>query len=185
MVNSKLDDRELLKSFRLGDEQSFAIFYRRHEESLYFYFCSIIGVTEESQDLIQELVLKIIDNLDQFIEANDLRTYLFRCAHNIALTSFTRKSRYSEALNRAFDEKSLFSPRQTSKYFSDQESPKELSQALFSLPMEQREVIVLHLYENFTFKKIAELSNVSSKTLFSRYTKGIENLKLKLKDYIK
>jgi RNA polymerase sigma-70 factor (ECF subfamily) len=59
-------------------------------------------------------------------------------------------------------------------------SPKEAEQALAGLPVEQREVVVLKIYEGFTFAQIGELTEVSPNTAASRYRYALAKLEEKI-----
>ena len=59
-------------------------------------------------------------------------------------------------------------------------SPKEAEVALAGLPVEQREVVVLKIYEGFTFAQIGELTEVSPNTAASRYRYALAKLEEKL-----
>jgi RNA polymerase sigma-70 factor (ECF subfamily) len=57
------------------------------------------------------------------------------------------------------------------------EQKRHLANALFALPYEQREVILLRHFSDFKFKKIASIQNVSINTVQGRYRYGLDKLR--------
>ncbi len=139
---------------------------------LYRYLVSLLGSVEEAEDALQEIFLNLLRRLPQG-EVRDLRSYLFRAARNEAITR-----------RRASSSRNTHSPLSWIDRAAcpevDRAAEIDLSRALQSLPLEQREVVVLKLSEGFTFQEIGGVLHISPNTAASRYRLGLARLRVLL-----
>ncbi len=125
------------------------------------------------EDVVQEAFIKLAA---QRPPPDNLAGWLYRVVRNGALTAARAERR------RHRHEKTV--ARQTTTWFAAGESAKldaEIAAAaLQSLPLEQRETLVAHLWGGLTFEQIGELTGVSSSTAHRRYLAGLSALRERL-----
>lgn len=127
----------------------------------------------EAEDVVQETFVALM----QRVEApSKPEHYCVRTFRNRALNY--RRSLWRR-IAREFESQHWFEP-------SDSESPaeREAMRALAALPAEQREVIVLKIWHEYTFEEIGELLEISPNTAAGRYRYGLQKLKTSLKGEI-
>jgi RNA polymerase sigma-70 factor (ECF subfamily) len=143
--------------------------YRQHGPALLLFALAITGERGRAQDVIHQVFLNLIEK-GGLGRAVDKKAYLFACVRNAALNEGKLRGRTT--------------PLDTdlvSAWFSASErdymGEKNLRRALGSLPDDQREVIVLHIWGELTFSQISQLLCISSNTAASRYRYALGKLR--------
>lgn len=125
--------------------------YRQHGSAPVLFATTIAGDRGRAQDALHQVFLRLIEN-GSLSRAADKKAYLFACVRNAGLNDSTLQKR-----NTALEADSIwFSPPDR-----DYAGEQNLRRALKALPDDQREVIVLHIWDEFTFSQIGELLGVS------------------------
>src|SRR4030066_296892 len=153
--------------------------YDRHGEALYRFLSVKLGSLDDAQDVLQLVFCRLLLYPLRWKLARNPRAYLFRIARNEA-NRFLRKRRRSEiplpaaeAVASAFGE-SFAGP--------DEASTRFVSAALAGLPEEQREVIILKVFQGLTFREIGRVCGESQNTAASRYRYGLDKLRQALEE---
>lgn len=140
--------------------------YREHAPALIVFACSIVGQRSRAQDVVQQVFLRLVERPLQ--RPDDLRAYLFTAIRNAAMNEL----RSTRQLVELSEEDSWFEG-----CGHDVLSERHLRSALWSLPEEQRQVIVLHIWGELTFAEIAVVLGISANTAASRYRYALERLR--------
>jgi RNA polymerase sigma-70 factor (ECF subfamily) len=143
------------------------ILYRQHGAALVLFASAISGDRGTAQDVLHQVFLKLIEN-GSLGQATNKKAYLFACVRNAALSHVQRQERNTPLnLNSVW-----FSPPDR-----DYASEQNLRRALGSLPNDQREAIVLHVWGEFTFSEIGKMLGISSNTVASRYRYALAKMR--------
>jgi RNA polymerase sigma-70 factor (ECF subfamily) len=141
--------------------------YRQHAAALIVFACSILGERARAQDVVQQVFLRLVERPVE--SPDDARAYLFTAVRNASMNDLRSSRRFVE-LN---EEESWFDgPEQ-----QDVLSERNLRRALWNLPDEQRQIVVMHVWGELTFAAIAEVLDISPNTAASRYRYGLERLR--------
>jgi RNA polymerase sigma-70 factor (ECF subfamily) len=126
------------------------------------------------EDVVQDAFLKLVSRAPP---PRDVVAWLYRVVRNGALDArkmarrrIGRESAVARSSNRWFHEAQV-----------DGLDSQDVVAGLGRLPLEQREIIVAHLWGGLTFEQIAEVSDCAASTAFRRYTAGIEALRKELR----
>lgn len=143
--------------------------YRQHGAALLLFAAAISGDRGRAQDAVHQVFLKAIENGSVSVsQAINKKAYLFACVRNAVLNDAKVQDR-----NMPLDvDSAWFSPPDR-----DYAGEQNLRRALGELPDDQREVIVLHVWGEFTFSAIGDLLGVSSNTAASRYRYALAKLR--------
>lgn len=150
--------------------------YEDYGEPLFHYLLFLLSNKADAEDVLENLFLKIVRHQKRIFRTRNLKSYLFAIARNEA-----RDFIKVQIKNRKLQEKmanTLLEPREKNISFEEKE---KVNLALSELPVEQKEVITLKIWQGFTFREISRILKVSSDTCASRYRYAIEKLKEKLK----
>jgi RNA polymerase sigma-70 factor (ECF subfamily) len=135
-----------------------------------------------AEDLIQEIFIKIIDNLKQrkYNEEGKFLPWALRISHNFCVDHF-RKVKRTPTIKTS-DDQDLFEVINHSDHSADykmtrKQTHQNIQQLVDLLPEEQREIIVLRHYANLSFKEIAQMTNCSINTALGRMRYGLINLR--------
>jgi RNA polymerase sigma-70 factor (ECF subfamily) len=141
--------------------------YREHGAALLLFAMSISRDRGRAQDAVHQVFLRMLENR-KVDEIEDPRAYLFTCVRNSILNDHKASQR-----DASLDEESAwFDPPQR-----DYPAELNLRRALESLPEDQRQVLVLHVWGELTFLQTAEVLGISSNTAASRYRYALANLR--------
>ncbi len=152
--------------------------YDAHAAQVYGYVCALLADPAEAEDVVQEVFLRAVARSERWFGLANTVGYLYRAARNEALDRL-RKRAVRERL--APDvERAAAMVESTGKGLEAREEAERIGAALLSLPVEQREVVVLKLYQNRTFKEIAKLTGTTQNTSASRYRYALAKLRAML-----
>ena len=141
--------------------------YRQYGAALLLFGSAISGNRDRAQDAVHSVFLKALEN-GSVSEALDKKAYLFACVRNAVLNEIKLQDR-----NVPLDiDSAWFSPPDR-----DYAEERNLRRALSSLPQDQREVLVLHIWGDLTFAEIGDLLSVSLNTAASRYRYALSKLR--------
>ncbi len=162
---------DLARRLADGDTAALDALYDRYAPGLYHYALSMLGREEDVEDVLQELFLKVVRARKSLAKARLLRPYLFAMLrHEIG-----RKFRKRSAEKIVIESVSLFERIPAGGISTG--AVAAIESALLKLPAEQREVIVLKIYEGLTFREIGEVMRISANTAASRYRYALDKLR--------
>ena len=141
--------------------------YRQHGPALLLFAQAITGDGAHAQDAIHQVFLRLIEDGDHR-RALDVKAYLFACVRNAACNYVRARRRNVELA----DDSAWFDPPD-----HDHAAELNLRRALNSLPEDQRQVAVLHVWGELTFSQIADLLEISANTAASRYRYALARLR--------
>ena len=184
-----VEDRELVERARRGDVEPDNVLVSRWEKKLFNYLLRLTGNREDALDLSQEAFFKAYQSLRTLEEAEKFPPWLYRIAHNLALSKFRSDSRRGREETEAWPEREEASGLPTAGQSVGLHSgrrvfPLELEliveRAMEELSSEQREAILLKVHHGFKLAEIAEILSCPVSTVKSRIYAGLEQLKKSL-----
>ena len=155
-----------------GCVDALSVIYDCHAEALYRLLVAMLGRADDAEDALQEVFVKLA--LKSFSHIEDLRPYLFRMARNEAINMLRRRKRENRLMENYGEEIETVSSFDGDKFNTANYSWQKL---MARLPLEQREIIALKIWEEMTFAEIARIVKTSPNTAASRYRYGIERLR--------
>lgn len=170
MIPRVAEDSDLVLAAQRGDVEAFNRLIGRWEKRIYNYLLRILGDREDAMDVSQEVFLKAYQKLGSLQEASRFSYWLFRIAHNEAF-SLVRKGRPEEEWVGQGD------GPEWSRRMAPVEVALAVEAALARLSPEQREAVVLKVYQGFKFEEIGEILGTPVSTIKSRLYTGLELLR--------
>ncbi len=182
MANLVLPDAVLVKNYISGDESALASLIERHQSKIYGFIYSKVNDRDLSDDIFQDSFIKVIKTLKtkSYNEEGKFLPWVMRIAHNLVVDHF-RKSK-KMPFQRETEEYSIFNymsdnaPTVESKMITEQVE-YDLTRLLNELPDDQKEVLIMRMYQDLSFKEIADLTGVSINTALGRMRYALLNLR--------
>jgi RNA polymerase sigma-70 factor (ECF subfamily) len=137
-----------------------------------------------AEDIVQDVFIKLVESVGTFLLTGNLKSYLATCVANRSRDYIRSRIRQRNAMEKQV-EKTPAETKSTVHLAINNEQLRKLADAMTELPYEQRETIALHIHGNLRFRQIAELQNVSTKTVQSRYRYGLDKLRSILNGEVK
>lgn len=177
-MNKHTEDKEsfLIRSLKNGSHKAFDEIYQMYAKRLYAYSLQFNKSPEESEDIVQEVFLKLWTNRKKIRQEDTLRSLLFiMCKHHL-INAFRAK------LNQPVYEeyvyyKDMISVNDTHYQLEYQEFERELKKAMLTLSVTQQHVITLSKIEQLSNKEIAEKLSLSEQTVKNQLSVGLKLLK--------
>jgi len=163
----KTDDRKVIERVLEGDTEAFNVLVRQWEKPIYNFIFRMIGDRDEAMDLCQDCFMKAFRELQTLKDRDRFSSWLYRIAHNTCLSSI-RKSYGKTWVELDPDAGSTH---------SSAENRLAVEKALQYLPEDQREVVVLKVFQSLKFEEIAAIQNAPVSTVKSRLYMGFEKLR--------
>jgi RNA polymerase sigma-70 factor (ECF subfamily) len=148
--------------------------YNLYGESMYRYLSIKLGSEVDAEDVLQSVLCRLVRYSLRMRLARYPRAFVFCVARNEAIRFLKNKICAANQV-RTFDEISQAIGKTVAG--PDEESTRLISKALALLPAEQREVIILKVFEGLTFREIAGACGESQNTVASRYRYGLQKLR--------
>jgi RNA polymerase sigma-70 factor (ECF subfamily) len=177
LIFRAVEDADLIRKARRGDVEAFNLLISRWEKRVFNYLLRILQNREDALDLSQDVFLKAYQSLRKLEDPERFAAWLFRIAHNEAYSLFRKRKPEGEPESEQRSG-SAVSVGGTGVY------PIELSIAVSSalerLSADQREAVVLKIYQGFKFEEISEILSCPVSTVKSRLYTALELLKTDL-----
>ncbi len=154
----------------------FNVLVRMYQEKVYWIIRRMLIVHEDSDDVTQEVFIKVWKNIEGFKENSQLYTWLYRIAVNEALTAL-RKKRTRFFIPIVDVENELRSHLQSEENFSGDEIQLKLQNAILSLPEKQRAVFNLKYFNEMTYKDMSQIMEVTEGGLKAQYHHAVKKIK--------
>lgn len=170
-----MSDREIIRKIHNGDKSAMNLIIEKYYDDIYRFCLYLTGSETDACDLTQETFLRFIHYVDSYRYRN-LKGYLVIIARNLCRNYFAQRHTLN-GLNDWEDSEKADTGAQAEWPMERVENKLYLLRLLQSLPVEQREVVVLRIYGDLKFKEIASMLNCNLSTTKSRYQLGIANMK--------
>jgi RNA polymerase sigma-70 factor (ECF subfamily) len=179
LIFRAVEDADLIRQATRGNVESFNLLVSRWEKRVYNYLLRITANREDALDLTQDAFLKAYQNLRKLDDPDRFAPWLYRIAHNEAYSMFRKRKPETDV--------DALAPEATETKITVGGSsvfPIELSLAVSSaldrLSADQREAVVLKIYQGFKFEEMAEILSCPVSTIKSRLYTALELLKVEL-----
>jgi RNA polymerase sigma-70 factor (ECF subfamily) len=170
-----MKDKLLIWKFKHGSSEALCRIYEKYEDYMLTSAISLLNDLSAAEDVVHDVFVSFSQSADKLRLDGSLKGYLTTCVVNLARDKIRARQRHRLALDKMNPVSS--DPKRPSDSIIGDEELQRLSCLMAKLPREQREVIVLHLRGEMTFKAIAKSQGVSINTIQSRYRYGLDKLR--------
>lgn len=178
-------DSELVRRYIEGDESALACLIERHKQRVFSFIFSKVYDRDLSEDIFQDTFIKVITTLKEgkYNEEGKFLPWVMRIAYNLTIDYFRAKKKLrTVSENCGGDEYSLFdfvnfTEENIESELINEQVKSELKTLIQHLPKDQKEVLELRIYNELSFKEIAEDTNVSINTALGRMRYALINLR--------
>ncbi len=173
MIFREVEDRDLIAKARRGDVEAYNLLVSRWEKRVFNYLLRLTGHREDALDVSQETFLKAYQNLPKLDDPARFTGWLFRIAHNEAYSLLRRRRPEADLADEP-------RPAGTGGKMLPIELSLAVEGALKTLSEDQREAVLLKVYQGFKFEEMAEILGCPVSTVKSRLYTALDLLKTTL-----
>jgi len=182
MATTQIPDALLVKNYIAGDENALSILIKKHQSKIYGFIYSKMPDRDVADDIFQDTFIKVIKTLksNSYNEEGKFLPWVMRISHNLIVDHF-RKNKKMPML-RETEEFSIFSILTDSSLNAEGRIitdviEKDLQKIILGLPDDQKEVLMMRIYQDLSFNEIADLTGVSINTALGRMRYALMNLR--------
>ena len=178
-----LQDIDLIYQYVNGDDAAFEALFSKHKDKVYTSIYVIVKDHEVADDIFQDTFIKVLQKLkeEKYAEEGKFVPWVLRIAHNLCMDHFRKNQKEKIVANDnpeydILDNISILETHKEDQIIGDEESI-DIAKYLELLPDEQREIIVLRHYYDYSFKQIAEMTGTNLNTALGRMRYALINLR--------
>jgi RNA polymerase sigma factor (sigma-70 family) len=186
-TTTSITDAELLEAYLQGEAAAIESLIYRHKDKLYTSIYLLVKDKYAAEDIFQDTFLKIIRTINdgRYNEQGKFLPWALRVAHNLCMDHF-RKERKQIPITTQNGEDILaffnMGDEKPSSQMETLQTNNDVRLLIEELPEEQREVVVLRIYGDLSFKEIANITGVSINTALGRMRYALLNLRKSIKE---
>ena len=182
MTKETITDAVLVSNYIKGDESSLCILINRHKQRIYSFIYSKVLDRDITEDVFQDTFIKVINTLKKgaYNEEGKFLPWVMRIAHNLVIDHFRKNNRMPKFDNSG--EFSIFSVLSDGDLNAEKKLIKsqvedDVRRLIEELPSDQKEVLVMRMYNDMSFKEISEKTGVSINTALGRMRYALINMR--------
>jgi RNA polymerase sigma-70 factor (ECF subfamily) len=182
MMQYSTSDAALVRKYMDGDETAISTLINRHQQKLYSFIYSKVFDRTITEDVFQDTFIKVIRTLKRgkYNEEGKFLPWVMRISHNLVIDHFRKNSRMPK-----FEGKGDFSifdvlkedTLNAEKMLIKEQIESDVRELINELPEDQKEVLIMRIYKDMSFKDIAEQTDVSINTALGRMRYALINLR--------
>lgn len=182
MQKITITDAILVSNYIKGDESSLEILIKRHKQRIYSFIYSKVFDRDIAEDVFQDTFIKVIRTLKRgkYNEEGKFLPWVMRIAHNLVIDHFRKNNRMPKFDNSGdFDIFSVISDNalNAEKVMVKEQVEADVRRLIDELPEDQKEVLVMRMYNDMSFKEISERTGVSINTALGRMRYALINMR--------
>ena len=172
-ITPETSDSILIEHYLDGNEIALEYIINKHQQKIFNFIYSKVHDRDISEDIFQETFIKVIKTLKNGVynEEGKFLPWVMRISHNLVIDFFRKNNRIKTINSKEdidiFQFISDGSPNAESVLINDQ-IIKDIQKLIQELPDDQKEVLIMRLYRDMSFKEIAENTKVSINTALGR-----------------
>jgi RNA polymerase sigma-70 factor (ECF subfamily) len=182
MQKEIITDAALVSNYIKGDERALEILIKRHKQRIYSFIYSKVYDRDIAEDVFQDTFIKVIKTLKRgaYNEEGKFLPWVMRIAHNLVIDHFRKNNRMPKFSNSG--EFSIFSvlsdtALDAEKTIIKEQVERDVRRVIDELPEDQKEVLVMRMYNDMSFKEISEKTGVSINTALGRMRYALINMR--------
>jgi len=182
MQLTAVNDTELLLQFRdpATKEKAYTAIIKKYQEKLYWHIRRMVVSHDDTNDVLQNVFIRVWKGLENFREDSQLYTWLYRIATNECLT-FLEQQKKRSAVSLSEVEPGLSEKIKADENFDANKLEWKLQLAIQQLPEKQRVVFQLRYYEEMPYEEMSRVLETSEGALKASYHHAVK----KIEEYIK
>ena len=171
-----------------GDMTALAILVDRHKDLVYRVAMQITKNSDDASDVLQDAFLKVYDSINAFRQESAFETWLYRIVVNLSIDAVKQRKRQQASMASLSEVSDVHQNQDIQQDPTRQAERNELqewvTQAVNSLSIKHRAVVILHELEGLSHPQIADILDCSEGTVRSRLHYARKRLRVLLAPYI-
>ncbi|MUG21501.1 sigma-70 family RNA polymerase sigma factor [Paenibacillus macerans] len=165
---------DIVQRIQQGEREEFALIVQAFQQPIFRYCCRLLGNRQDAEDAVQDVLFKAYKSIGRYKPAASFSSWLYRIACNHCLNLLRRRRLQSRIMRIFKPETAAGSPEQKMEESLYSET---LQAALMKLSLEERNMLVLRVFEQLSYQEMSEILQVSPNALNKRMKKTMNKMK--------
>lgn len=183
---SQLGDEELMLQCQKGRTHALGELYNRFYRPLYGFIYRYVNSPDRVEDLLQEVFLRVYAGREKYQTTAKFSSWIYRIARNLCIDEkrryWNRKVSLDSESRRDEDQLGIIETTpakgpDSRQALEDKELGEQIYQAINTLSAEQREVVIMHKYQEMSYKEIADILDISVESVKQRAYRAHQRLR--------
>ena len=178
----QVEDSEILTKFAQENtrDEAFRLLLTKYQQKVYWHIRRMVISHDDTDDLVQDVFLKVWKSLSNFRNDSQLYTWLYRIATNESIT-FLKRKKIRNSVSIDDDEgKNMVKTLAESPYFDGDKAQMKLQKALLTLPEKQRLVFNMKYFDDLKYEDISEILGTSVGALKASFHIAVKKIEQQL-----
>jgi RNA polymerase sigma-70 factor (ECF subfamily) len=174
--NRTLSESEVIRQVKKGNREAYQVIVERYMQRAYYIALGFVRNSQDAMDISQESFIKAFRKIKRFDPEKSFFPWFYKLLKNLCLDHIKRRSRVQEI---PLDEARILNEER-----EDREMKEILWRGIEGLPFEQKEVIILRYFQQFSYQEIAEITAKPVGTVMSSLFYAKKRLKEAVKKFL-
>jgi len=175
------NNEKLIAAIKVGNKDAYAFLYNTYYSKLCTFIYSMCEDSKEAEDIVQNVLLKVWVNRKKIKVHTSLKSFLYRSVRNAYLDHYRKNQRKHKLIEELRLEAIIELEEQD--YEEKEKKLIRLHQVINTLPKKRKEIFILSKLRNLKYREIAELQNISERTVENQIRKAMITLRSTLNNY--
>lgn len=181
-LTQTLIDSEWVEAIRVGDANSFEKLFNHYCQRLINFARKYVIDKQIAENVVQDVFIKVWNNRENLDQSRMIKSYLFTAVKNDSL----KHLRHLEIENKITEANPSYirNEERPDKKLDEKEAALRVEQAINELPEKCREIFTMNRFDNLKYFEIADILNISVKTVETQMGRALKKLRERLKPFI-
>ena len=172
-----LSDNALMQKVKNGDIDQMGLLYERYHRQLYRFLYNMTRQKELSEDLVQNIFIKMLKYNEGFLGYGEFKTWMYRIARNTVYDHFKKVKKTPAHTDVTDYETRIAGEQSTDAQIEKEQELKLLGYAMEKLSAENRELLILCRFQELKYHEIAQILNTTEGAVKVRIHRALNQLK--------
>jgi len=171
-----MDDERLMLGVKADDLDKLVPLFDRYQKPLYNFFLRLSSDADASEDLVQNLFMRIMKYRHSYRGEHKFRTWIYQMARNLFYDHYRKEVKVKDGFMKVekFEDVDM---NKEEDYSEVEEREEKLRIALEQLPDDRREVLIMSRFQGMKYEEIAEITDTTVSNVKIRAHRAINNLR--------
>jgi RNA polymerase sigma-70 factor (ECF subfamily) len=175
-------EEDIVQRVNLGDQSAIEELFHKYYDGLCKFTARLINSTEDVEDLVQDIFVRIWVMRKEWHPRGSIKTYLFRAAHNQAANFIKSKRVKDTIIVETVDEAAFSSGLSPLEELDNNDVSSVVKRAIERLPKKCKLIFTLSRQEGLSYSEISNVLGISEKTVENQIVRALKRLRKELKD---
>lgn len=183
LSKKELDDEQLVKLLNEGSHKAFETLFRRYYTSVCAYATRFLDDAQDAEEVVCDVMVWLWEKHEEINILTTFRQYLYSMVYHRAC-KIAMRNRLAQSTAEYMEEYRRRHELDESDFVVVEELKERIKKAIDALPEAYRTAFLLYRFEGRSCKEIAEIYNLSQKTIYYRIQQALKQLNKELGDYL-